>query len=201
MPGKRVTKRVAAPRRATSRRLVLRVTLRFIEPPVWRELSVPDSYSLLQLHRCLQLAFDWLDYHLFAFDIGGRLFTRPGPDALGEDAGGVALWQLGLTCGSTFLYSYDMGDGWEHDIEVRATELVANADDALLVLATDGARAGPPEDVGGPPGYERLVQALQHRADPDDEDLVAWAGDFDPERFDKHAVNHALVLASAWRVI
>jgi hypothetical protein len=31
---------------------------------------------------------------------------------------------------------------------------------------------------------------------------VEWIGaDFDPERFDLRTANHALVLASAWRVI
>jgi hypothetical protein len=139
MPGKRTIKKVASARRAVPQRFVLRATLRFIEPPVWRELSVPDSYSLSQLHRCLQLAFDWLDYHLFCFEIRGRVFSQPGPDALGDNASKVLLADLALKAGSSFLYSYDMGDGWEHDIDVRSAEPISNPEDAHLVFLTDGA--------------------------------------------------------------
>jgi Plasmid pRiA4b ORF-3-like protein len=48
-----------------------------------------------------------------------------------------------------------------------------------------GARARPPEDVGGVCGYERFLGIM---ADPDDEEHVAtkrWCGGhFDPEWFD-----------------
>ena len=192
-------------RRAVSikrRRLVLRVTLRDIEPPIWRELSVPDSYTLLQLHRCLQLAFDWLDYHLFVFEAQGRQFARPGPDTFGEDAAKTRLADLSLRQGSAFLYTYDMGDDWEHDIVVRSSEPESdmNPDPCAYVLA--GQRAAPPEDSGGPHGYERLLEALTQPDAKDNEDLVAWIGAaFDPEGFDLRIANHALVLASAWRVI
>jgi hypothetical protein len=46
-------------------RLLLRVTLRHTNPPIWREISVSDDFSLFQLHRVIQLVFGWLDYHSF----------------------------------------------------------------------------------------------------------------------------------------
>src|SRR5690242_20342082 len=160
MVGKRaITKRRLAAS-SNARRLVLRVTLRGIEPPIWRELSVPDSYTLFQLHRCIQLAFDWLDYHLFVFETRGRQFSQPGPDALGEDAAKTRLGDLSLKRGSALLYTYDMGDDWEHDIVVRSNDaqLDTKPDPFAYVLA--GQRAAPPEDSGGPHGYSRLLQAL-----------------------------------------
>jgi hypothetical protein len=201
MPGQRLAKRSRSANRAENRRLILRVTLRHITPPIWRELSIPDSFSFAQLHRCIQLAFEWFDYHLYLFDVAGRQFARPKPDALGENAAAVRLADLSLKARSAFVYIYDMGDGWEHDIEVRSATAISGAEPDYLAYVLAGSRAGPPEDVGGPPGYEHLLEALQRRETDDDEELIAWAGrDFDPERFDRRAVNHALVLASAWGV-
>lgn len=202
MTGKRVAKRGRSIQRGIPRRLVLRITLRNIDPPIWREISVPDAYSLSQLHRCIQLVFDWLDCHLFQFQVGARQFERGGSDLGGEDASATKLSELGFTAGSTALYSYDMGDGWEHDLLVVSAENDTQDDGLSLAYVLDGARAAPPEDVGGPPGYDHLLTALRRRNGGDDEDLIDWAGpDFDPERFDRRAVNHALVLASAWRAI
>lgn len=199
---KRATKRSRHADSDRARRLVLRTTLRYIEPPIWRELSVPDSYSLLQLHRCIQLAFDWLDYHLFFFEVRARHFAQPGPDALGEDAARTQLSELSLKRGTAFLYVYDMGDSWEHDVVVRSNEPEPDVEPDPLAYLVAGERAAPPEDAGGPPGYERLLQALAPPELNDHDDLVAWIGaDFDPERFDLRTANHALVLASAWRVI
>jgi hypothetical protein len=202
MPRQRLTTGNRSAARAKHRRLILRVTLRDIDPPIWRELSIPDSFSLAQLHRCIQLGFEWFDYHLYLFDVAGRQFARPEPDAFGENAAAVQLADLSLEAHSAFVYTYDMGDGWEHDIELRSETPISPAEPDYLAYVLDGGRAAPPEDVGGPPGYERLLEAFQRRGTDDDEDLIAWAGpDFDPERFDRRAVNHALVLASAWGAI
>jgi Plasmid pRiA4b ORF-3-like protein len=51
----------------------------------------------------------------------------------------------------------------------------------------------PPEDVGGPPGYEEFLAAL---ADPDHErhaEMVEWHGEpFDPAAVDLVELNRAL---------
>jgi hypothetical protein len=58
---------------------------------------------------------------------------------------------------------------------------------------TAGERAGPPEDVGGYPGYADFLEAW---LDPEHEEHKAmrrWAGKkFDPERFDLEATNKAI---------
>ena len=57
----------------------------------------------------------------------------------------------------------------------------------------------PPEDVGGPPGYETYLAAL---GDPDHEmhnQYIEWRGsDFDPNFFDINAVN--VLLGREFRV-
>lgn len=197
------TRVAASRRRRVPRRLTMRISLRYIEPEIWREITVPDSYSLLQLHRCIQLVFDWLDYHLFEFQFGARSFEVPDSEATGEDAARTTLAQLDLRPGSSLLYIYDMGDAWEHDVRVQSVDPIDTEDDLdLLAYLIAGARAAPPEDVGGPPGYERLLLALTGASEQDDADLIEWVGPgFDPELFDRRARNHALVLASAWGLV
>ncbi len=62
----------------------------------------------------------------------------------------------------------------------------------------DGARACPPEDCGGPGGYEHLLEVLADPADPADPEraeLLEWVGgDFDPDAFDPAATNALLEL-------
>ena len=51
-------------------------------------------------------------------------------------------------------------------------------------VCVEGARACPPEDVGGTPGYEEYLDAM---ADPEHErhdEYMGWRGPFDPEAFD-----------------
>jgi hypothetical protein len=191
---------------ASAERLVIRIQLRGISPPIWREINVPDSYSLLQLHRCIQLVFGWLDYHLFEFQFDARRFEAAHEEAQGERAENVVLRELKLPVGTTMLYIYDMGDYWEHDLSVQAIlpdlpPSPSGRRDPCAYLV-NGARAAPPEDAGGSPGYEQAIVAYNRRADKDDEDVVKWLGPgFNPDLFDRWACNHALVLATAWGVI
>ena len=47
---------------------LLRLTLRDIEPPIWREALVPAHLTLPQLHKVIQILFDWTDSHLWQFE-------------------------------------------------------------------------------------------------------------------------------------
>jgi hypothetical protein len=182
---------------------VLRVSLRYIEPAIWREISVPESYTLEQLHRVLQCAFAWMDYHLHEFQVGRTRYVVQGTDIQGLDPAQATLGSLGLTRGSRFLYVYDYGDGWEHEIEVldKAHEIVdPRAIPMPRVLG--GQRAAPPEDCGGPPGYAQLCEVLADPAHPEHAHLREWVPrGFDPTVFDLPSVDHGLVLACAWGAI
>ncbi len=46
---------------------VLRIELEDIEPLIWRRVAVPTSMNLKALHRVIQAAMGWLDYHLWEF--------------------------------------------------------------------------------------------------------------------------------------
>ena len=59
----------------------LKVSLRHISPMIWRRLVVPGDLTLYGLHRSIQIAFGWEDYHLHAFKVHGR---RYGTDWTGQ---------------------------------------------------------------------------------------------------------------------
>ena len=89
--------------------------------------------------------------------------------------------------GAAIQYDYDFGDGWEHDVVLEA--IAPRQKERRYPLCVDGARACPPEDCGGVPGYEDLLEVM---SDPDheeyDERLEWLGGRFDPEKFDPHRV-------------
>jgi hypothetical protein len=164
----------------------LEVTLRDVEPRVWRRIVVPESLTLRGLHDVLQVAMGWHNSHLFLFAIGDRDYADL-EDA--DDMGNVDRTTLGAVIrpGMTFRYDYDFGDGWEHDVRVVGT---TPADGPHCL---DGARACPPEDCGGPGGYAELCEALADPSHRDHDALADWlGGPFDPAAFDREAVDAAL---------
>jgi Plasmid pRiA4b ORF-3-like protein len=172
----------------------LHIELVGINPAIWRQVLVPDGCSLAVLHSVVQESFGWQDYHLFRFEYQDREFERPDVESSAENAEKVTLKSLALTPGSSLRYIYDFGDDWEHAIRfvgVRPLQL-----DRLYPYCVDGARAGPPEDCGGPPGYERLLEILADPTHPEFLEMRAWTGShFHPETFDLRATNRILMLA------
>ena len=98
----------------------------------------------------------------------------------------------------TLRYLYDYGDGWEHTIKVERM-IPADTNIAYPRLIEASGRC-PPEDVGGPRGYDEMLEAL---ADPDHErhaEIREWVGDdFDPHAFDAEPLKaNVAALAKRW---
>ena len=167
----------------------LHVALQEVEAPVWRRVLVASDTPLDELHRVLNEAMGWTNSHLHQFVFAKRTFADPDFDEEGdfEDERGVSLDAL-VSVGDRFVYEYDFGDDWMHEVKVEKTLPFETRYTYPVVIG--GARACPPEDCGGPAGYERLLSALLNG---DDEELVAWVGGFfDPEGFDVNRTNQAL---------
>lgn len=168
----------------------IRVSLDEIEPEVWRRLVLPLDWNLDQLHLAIQAAFNWWNYHLHEFRIGG---LRYGDVALLTDGSfdddprvfdsrEVRLADLSGP-GTAFAYIYDFGDNWRHTVEIE--QFITVDEKPKHGTCIDGARARPPEDVGGVPGYERFLDIMADPADPEHADTKRWCGGhFDPEWFD-----------------
>jgi hypothetical protein len=169
----------------------LHVQLAHITPPIWRRLVVPDTTPLPILHRILQTAFGWQDRHLHQFRVAQVRFAEPDDDLSlpAIDERDVRLLQVLTHPGDRCTYEYDFGDGWEHEILL---EDIWGVEGRLPPRCTAGERAGPPEDCGGPLGYEHLIAALADPADEEGRQLRRWVGRFSPELCDVDAVNRRL---------
>jgi hypothetical protein len=179
--------------------LQFKIWLDEIEPQIWRRVLVPAEMSLHELHRIIQMLFEWYDYHLYEFAIGDDRYQEPDPEAEDEpkDSTRAYLRDLGLGVGDEFTYLYDFGDHWIHRIQVERAP--ANVDEGWLPFVLGGERRGPPEDCGGTGGFERFLEAIRDPDDPERDENLTWAGgDYDPDLFDLRTVRHAVLLASAW---
>ena len=47
---------------------------------MWRRVLVPGGYTLDRVHRVIQHAMGWQDYHLHSFEIDGVQYGEPDPD-------------------------------------------------------------------------------------------------------------------------
>jgi len=91
-----------------------------------------------------------------------------------------------------FIYEYDFGDSWQHEIKV---EKVIAAKETILKhpILLAGERACPPEDVGGIPGYEEFLAALKNPEDEENAEILEWYGEeYDPDLFAMDAINKLL---------
>lgn len=154
----------------------MKVTLADVQPPVWREIAVPGGYTLDRLHRVIQLAMGWQDCHLHSFDIAAVQYGLPDPDGLLEMRDELDF-RIDDVVGkdSRFMYTYDFGDWWEHQIVVQ--DVSAADPDDRYPACTDGVGNCPPEDVGGVYGYERFLDAISDPNHKDHDATLEWYGD------------------------
>ncbi len=164
---------------------------------VWRRFLIHKGATFYELHRAIQDAFGWLDYHLFEFRHPGNARRSvagiPDPDLLDDrhtpDAKRVYLkdhfWVgRGLLGPQWYEYEYDFGDGWTHEVKLRGEVSVPETFKRRLI---GGELAGPPEDCGGPHGYERMVAVVETGKDPEGEDtdeILSWLNGWRPDAFD-----------------
>jgi len=167
----------------------IKATIADTKPPIWRRVVIPDSASLQTLHLVLQRAFGWEGYHLHEFEIDGVHYGTTDGEDWGVKVKSEVRAHIGslLKEGMTFSYMYDFGDGWRHKLVV---EKVTDPDPGTRYpLCLAGRRACPPEDSGGPWGYQELLEAISDPSHPEHDDMVGWVGEgFDPEAFDPTAV-------------
>ena len=174
-----------------------KITLKDIEPVIWRRIQVPSKYSFWDLHVAIQDSMGWMDCHLHMFRMKrkhGHKITMIGIP-MEEDDEMLPGWDINIDMylfepGQKAEYEYDFGDCWEH--EVLFEGILIKEKGRKYPVCLDGERACPPEDCGGTIGYSNLLEILE---DPKHEDhdrmkewLSGWYDGFDPEKFDKDSV-------------
>lgn len=175
------------------------IQLAGIEPAIWRRITIPGKISLARLHRLLQLAMGWENYHLHLFTIGGVRYGEPDPEYADEGFQikhdrYASVRDVLRTEGMRFRYDYDFGDDWHHDVLVERIE-VLDAEEWVAPRCLGGRRACPPEDCGGVSGYDELLEALRDPHHEDHERLRTWVGvHYDPELFSPQQLNSAFAV-------
>ena len=68
------------------------------------------------------------------------------------------------------VYEYDFGDGWSHEIVLE--KVIGPIAGSVGIECLDGARACPPEDCGGPWGYQEFLEAIGDPIHPEHEEMI-----------------------------
>ena len=105
--------------------------------------------------------------------------------------GSHAVADLAPLAKQKFVYEYDFGDSWEHEVLV---EQVLPPDPAFKHPAClAGGNACPPEDCGGIYGYYELLAALAEPKHEQHQQMKQWVGgQWDATRFSPEDANAGL---------
>ncbi|MEU9480780.1 plasmid pRiA4b ORF-3 family protein [Streptomyces sp. NPDC048191] len=164
----------------------LRVSMPDIEPVVWRRIHVYSHTPLSGLHAVIQVAMGWDDAHLYEF---GARWESYGHN--GREPSAYTVAQMLPEVGSGAGYVYDFGDHWVHHITVE--KIHRPAANTHYPRCSAGRRACPPEDCGGPLGYERTLRAIRARKGPRYRELREWGlHKYNPAHFDRDEINRGL---------
>ena len=161
----------------------LKIVLDGSNPQIWRRVLVSKHVTLTNLHHVIQSVMGWSESHMHQFyPQQDRPIARTGGAQLSD-----LLYAEGEHCG----YEYDFGDSWYHDLELER-KLAAEPGRQYPVCIA-GQRACPPEDVGGIPGYAKMLDILKDPTHPEYEDMAGWlTQDFNPAAFNIDQANMRL---------
>ena len=179
----------------------LKLSLRGVsKPPVWRRLLVPADMPLNRLHDVIQTAMSWTDTHLHVFSTAAGDYGVPDPELGFRNERTAQLGEFLKQQGDHIQYTYDFGDGWEHDIVL---EKRLDPDPEAQIPACLAAKgACPPEDCGGAWGYADLKNTLADPRHDDHDNMLEWLGldsaeNFDPAACDLVEINEVLEMTLA----
>ena len=177
-----------------------KIIIKGSKPPIWRRVLIPQGITFETLHQMIQTAFCWSDCHLFEFEFR-TMGIRVTDDRLEEEfsmpgtvSGSTVIDEL-VADTKKFTYTYDLGDNWEHTIEVEKI-LEEDTEPYARVVKYKGDVI--PEDCGGIYGYYHLLDIL---ADPkkleelkaeNGIDYLEWAGNQGMGTYDVELVNEKL---------
>ncbi len=167
-------------------------------PPVWRRLLVAEDVSFHDFHVIIQIAFGWEDDHMYMFSKKGygstpRITLSEYEDPEEMDSPEVKLSEIFTQARQTYMYIYDFGDDWKHDIKLEKIL----KEPILYPTCTGGEGVWPIENSGWPLGYMNMLAVTSDPAHPDYEDQREWMGledgqNYDPDYFNPDEINQEL---------
>jgi len=95
-------------------------------PDVWRIIEIKGNQMLSSLHKVIFKTFNRFDEHQYSFFMSNKPFDKeseymsPGLDidGMGRLANRISIDSLTLHIGQKFLYIFDYGDEWRHEVEL-----------------------------------------------------------------------------------
>src|SRR5258707_15686017 len=126
---------------------------------LWHCLIVHSNAPLAVLNSILQIGFDWTDFPLHSFRIRKKDYAVPRRGGHGcHAARQIKLGQLHFRINERFLYEYDFGDLWQHQVRIEKRSEIETG--RSYPVCVGGQWAGPPEDCGRPRAFlERRAAA------------------------------------------
>jgi len=169
----------------------IKISLLDLEPEIWRIIEINSDAGLLDLHAVIQTAMGWTNSHLHHFIKNNVFYALPteGSEDLEYetiDEETVKISDIISKKNEKIIYEYDFGDGWEHIVEL----LEISEKKIKFPKCLDGGNACPPEDCGGVPGYENLLEVISDPENEEYEDMIEWlGGEFEPSHFNVDEAN------------
>lgn len=166
----------------------LLITLDLEVYKVTRKIIVPSGITLTKLHKVLQHVFDWKNYHQYTFTVFYKDKNIPKTELVPsnefiENDDNVVLIEKHILseflpeCKS-IIYTYDMGDNWEHEIQLIRVIDEFDKESPYLLEATGQT---PPEDVGGVGGFIEFREIMMDPYCPEYTAALKWSKYWSPE--------------------
>lgn len=170
----------------------LKIILKNTKSPIWRRIVVASDLPLPDLHKIIQTVMGWTNSHMHQFMINGKFYSELDDEAYYEliDYNDIILSEVLQAEKESIEYEYDFGDGWQHKIIL---EKIFQDGSQIIPLCLTGKRSCPPEDCGGPLGYEDLLEIIADKQHEEYEETIEWlGGEFDPKDFNIQEINESL---------
>lgn len=146
------------------------------KPTVWRRLMVPADFTFDDFHSVIQISFGWGFAHLYQFSpqayAGNPVIALKDDDMEKPDldASKAKLKSVFKLEKQKFTYIYDFGDDWIHTIILE--KILPEKSPYPKCLKGQG--KCPPDDCGGPWGYDNLLEILANPKHPEYKETKEW---------------------------
>ena len=190
----------------------LKINLENMPLSIYRRVLVPQDVNMLQLHFIFQIAMGWQFSHLFQFsdsrerptitatlpweEDDSYIYGRPIEQYKADEADLKSLFLIRRVA-KPFWYWYDFGDSWYHKISFQKPTKKDLLQFNGIPLCLEAFGACPPEDVGGPGGYDEFLHVVNNKKHEEYAEMREWAGiplrgKYDKEFVDLESVNQQL---------
>ena len=188
---------------------------------IQRKMILPEDFSFRRFHSAIQIVMGWQDYHLYEFIIKQEHLRITNDEEAYNDAKQAIAMYTGKTITEemdpfgfikrsieneiklsrevkinsylqkykSFEYVYDFGDYWQHQITV---EKVIDDYNQIYPQVIEWEGDCPPEDVGGPGGYQEFLSVINNPKDSDYIETKVWAKSQGYKPYDVEQVNKTL---------